>query len=68
MRQKRALFVIYVCIVNFRGENHPGGWLFAEKEGHHDQTDFVMLVNTDLKVCGRSNSACAYANVGKHGP
>ncbi|XP_031570769.1 stAR-related lipid transfer protein 3-like isoform X2 [Actinia tenebrosa] len=34
---------------HIRGENHPGGWLFAENEGHHDQTDFVMLVNTDLK-------------------
>ncbi|XP_028517957.1 stAR-related lipid transfer protein 3 isoform X2 [Exaiptasia diaphana] len=32
-----------------RGENHPGGWMFAEKDGHHDKTDFVMMVNTDLK-------------------
>ncbi|KAK3733782.1 hypothetical protein QZH41_015103, partial [Actinostola sp. cb2023] len=41
--QLLSLFCLY------RGENHPGGWSFAEKAGYHGKTEFVMMVNTDLK-------------------
>ncbi|XP_032241171.1 stAR-related lipid transfer protein 3 isoform X2 [Nematostella vectensis] len=34
---------------HIRGTNHPGGWCFAEKDGCRNKTDFMMVVNTDLK-------------------
>jgi len=47
-----------MCIFTplFRGTNGPGGWAIREAEGNPCRTEYVWLVDVDLKVNTLSKS------------